>query len=177
MPPITTMPIRVRQRELSRWRPYGPPTSFTIQVPNQINHPSPFSEKPSVRHSLKLHAPRPLQYKNNNRRPVTRTSPTPPRTTDYACSTSTVSSEPLYSILRLPTPVSLTDEVSDQVSLCSRVPPTDNEDLPPLPELRTEKPVLACANTPAAKELVGVSIVRSSPSRAWLLITVPKLDV
>ena len=155
MPPTTTMPMRARQREQSRWRPYGPPTSLT-QVPNGIHNPSPCSEKPFVRHTHKSQAFRPLQYKNNIRPSNARSSLTPPRTTDYACSTIQLPSESSRRSLRFPTPVSLREEVSEDAYTIPHVPPTDNEDLPPLPELRTEKPMLACANAPFAKETVGM---------------------
>jgi len=164
----------MRQREQSRWRPYGPPASFSIQTPESNNHPSPCSEKPSVRHSLKFHAPRPLQYENNNRHP---TSP-PPQFTGYACSpsTSTHSCERPRPALRLSTPVSLAEEPSEDASTSVRVPPTD-KDLPPLPELRNERPMLACANTPDAKGLVGVCNYSELTTKPYLLTTAPKLDV
>ena len=47
------------------------------------------------------------------------------------------------------------EEPSEDASTSARVPLTD-KDLPPLPELRTERPMLACANPPDTKELVGV---------------------
>ena len=77
MPPTTTMPMQVHQQEQSCWQPYGPPTSFTSQVPNGINN-SPYSEKPFIRHSHKSHAFQPLQYKNNTQCSNTQSSLTPP---------------------------------------------------------------------------------------------------
>ena len=153
MPPISATTNRLRQREQSRWRPYGSPASFSISAPESNNHSSPCSEKPPVRHGLKFHAPRPLQYRNNNRHP---TSPLP-QFTGYACSasTSTHPCERPRPALRLQTPVSLAEEPSEDASISARVPLTD-KDLPPLPELRTERPMLACANSPDAKGLVGV---------------------
>lgn len=160
MPPIQTMPMRVRQRDLSRWRPYGSPTSLSLNLPNESEssfrpHPSP---QKSYRHRhIKHNVSRPLHFQDSTRPLAPRLSPSSPppsHSMEYAiCPGAVLQSEPcMPSVSASPTASSLVDYVS---TTCQRPALTREEDLPPLPEIRTDKPMLACANTPSAKELVG----------------------
>lgn len=153
MPPSSSMPVRPSRREDSRWRPYGISTPSTSQphhtVAETIFKPVPPQNQPK-RRSAKYHAPpRPLQYKDSNQGPP-RSSLSPP-TTHYGSDDFTMPTSD--SMQHMPSrPVS--ESLDHPTLIDSRVKASD-EDLPPLPELRTEKPMLACSNTLVAKRLVA----------------------
>ena len=61
----------------------------------------------------------------------------------------------------------LREEASEEAYTIPHVLPTDNKDLPLLPELWTEKLMLVCPNALFTKETVGMSIAQNSPCWAF----------
>lgn len=154
------MPVRVCQRDLSHWRPYGSPTSLSLNLPNESKssfrpHPSP--QKSYRRCHIKHNVSRPLHFQDSNRPLAPRLSPSSPpssRSMEYViCPGAVLQLEPcMPSVSASPTALSLVDRAST-TRQCPVL--TREKDLPPLPEVRTDKPTLACANAPSAKELIG----------------------
>lgn len=101
-----------------------------------------------------------LRFQDSNESPaapITPSSPPPPHTMDYNSTSCIIPQSERYlpSTSTRTTPRSLLEYVSTTRQLPD---PTKDEDLHPLPELPSDKPMLARANTPSAKELVGPSI-------------------